>query len=468
VVCLAQLAKTTLVVGVVALLVALNACLPTDPTAPPVDAARAALLVRADLSGTTVATVVVEVTAPDIPDTLVFNIPNANGVASGTIGVPTGSARHIKVRAFDAGGVEADSGSVTVAVRPGVNPIVAIVLMPLAGSVPITVTLGSFAIMVSPPVRGMVVGDTLTVTATILDAGGNPVTGQVVWASFTPGVATIVSTGQQTGRITAVGVGPTMIVGAFGGTAGSATVIVYTPPESSWTHEPEGLIGIADRAGNRDHDFALQDVNGAVATTSGWFNPYPADYADGQLALITDSVAPYPNSVVQVTYPLGWNVGAAPGEVDYSFPQVREFYLGFYFKISKPYQGSDSGHNKIFYLYSPATGVVFEFHQQGSDWIFFMADYISNPGFEVDHYGTARIEGGIWYKVELVASYSNGLIAWWVNGALDRFFPVDLATNAGGGLNRIQLSPTYGGGGAPAKTEVDYVWYNHIHMTGLP
>src|SRR5690349_14795716 len=97
----------------------IGSCLGRDPTSvrppPSVDTA---LRVTADLSGTTAGTVVVEVTAPDIPTTLVFNIPVADRVASGTVTVPAGAARTFTLRAYDAGGVETHRGAVTIDVRP--------------------------------------------------------------------------------------------------------------------------------------------------------------------------------------------------------------------------------------------------------------------------------------------------------------------------------------------------------------
>src|SRR2546427_2552760 len=55
----------------------------------------ATLLIRADVSGTSVATVVVDISAPDLPTTVVFNVPVAAGVASGTLTIPAGSDRTI-------------------------------------------------------------------------------------------------------------------------------------------------------------------------------------------------------------------------------------------------------------------------------------------------------------------------------------------------------------------------------------
>src|SRR5213592_4971079 len=162
-------------------ILALSSCLLREPTGPDGRAEQAILLVRADVSGTLVATVVVQLTAPDIPTPLMFNIPVANGIAAGTITVPAGSNRTITLRAYDAGGVRTHSGSVTVSIQPGANPTIVIVLTPLTGDAPIEATLGSFAVIVTPTADSLLVGDTITLAATILDANGTPVTGQVVW-----------------------------------------------------------------------------------------------------------------------------------------------------------------------------------------------------------------------------------------------------------------------------------------------
>jgi len=210
-------------------LIALGSCLPREPAGPGGRGADARLLVRADVSGTPIATVVVEVTAPDIPTPLVFNILRVDGVATGTITIPAGSNRTIALRAYDAGGVETHSGSVTRDIAPGTNPEISIILAPLTGDVPVTVTLGSFSVIVSPAAVTLPAGDTARLTATILDANGTPVTGQVTWATLAPAVATVVTTGQQTGRVTAVGGGQATVVAAYGGVAGSTTITVAVP-----------------------------------------------------------------------------------------------------------------------------------------------------------------------------------------------------------------------------------------------
>ncbi len=202
-----------------ALLPALVAC-----GAQPLGPGNATLSVVANLSGTLVATVVVEVTAPDIPTTLVFNIPISNGVASGTITIPAGANRTITVRGYDAAGVLTHSGSATVTIQAGANPAVSIVLTSLTGDVPITVTLRAFVVVVTPVSASLSLAGTTTVhlTAAVTDPLGNPVSAVVAWATRNPGVATV----DGTGLVTAAAVGSTSISAIVHGVAGTATITV--------------------------------------------------------------------------------------------------------------------------------------------------------------------------------------------------------------------------------------------------
>ena len=180
------------------------------------------LLVRADVSAAAVATLVAEVTAADIPTALTFNIPIAGSVASGTIIVPAGSSRTVTLRAYDAGSILTHSGSATLNVQPGTNASVAIILTPLTGEQPIVVTLGSFAIAVTPSSPTVRVGSTQPLGASITDWNGTATTGTVSWATKDPGIATVDSTGLVTGA----GVGTTKIAATFRGATGTATVTV--------------------------------------------------------------------------------------------------------------------------------------------------------------------------------------------------------------------------------------------------
>src|SRR2546425_2396316 len=157
----------------VASLLLLAAC-SGDAVAP--GGGEATLFIRADVSGTSVATVVVDVSAPDLPTTVVFNVPVAAGVASGALTIPAGSDRTIVMRAFDAGGVQTHTGSVTLNVQAGPNPTILLVLTPLTANRPIHVTLGSLAVTLSPPAPTLAVAQTLPLHVSITDWNGSHVT----------------------------------------------------------------------------------------------------------------------------------------------------------------------------------------------------------------------------------------------------------------------------------------------------
>ena len=186
---------------------------------PPGDAR---LVLFANLAGTSVTTVVVNVTAPDIPTALVFNIAVLNGIATDTIAIPAGSHRTIAMQAYDAAGVETHSGSILVDIQPGTNATITIVMQPLTGDLPITVSLGSQTVTVSPSALQLAAGDTSRLSASITDWNGHAVAGSVRWATSDPSVATV----DASGLVTAVRSGSTSVVATFQGAGGHATVTV--------------------------------------------------------------------------------------------------------------------------------------------------------------------------------------------------------------------------------------------------
>jgi hypothetical protein len=202
---------------------------------------------------------VVQVTAPDIPSALLFNIPIVAGAAVGTITVPAGSNRTIAIRGYDAGGVQTHGGTLTISLQPGANPTIAIVLTPLTGDAPIEVTLGSFAVTVTPTIDSLLIGDTISFTATILDADGAPVAGPVVWGVLSSRVASVVRTGPRAGRLTAIRPGRTTVVATYAGTAGAAAVAVL-----GWFAAPTGSSAGDGSSRPWDLQTALQGGNGKV------------------------------------------------------------------------------------------------------------------------------------------------------------------------------------------------------------
>lgn len=203
-----------------AVLAAAAACSGDATGLPP--GTEASLQISANVSATTINTLVVEVTAPDLANPLVFNLQVQNGTASGTLKMPPGNSRTITVKAFDSSGQVTHEGSATLDVDNGQNPPVSISLGPRSGHVPVTVTVGDHSVTVSPASATVSAGGTVQLAATVSGAGGDPLNVQVEWATLNPSVATVSSSG----LVTAVAAGQVQIVATYGGVGGSSQITV--------------------------------------------------------------------------------------------------------------------------------------------------------------------------------------------------------------------------------------------------
>ncbi len=99
----------------------------------------------------------------------------------------------------------------------------------ITGSAAATVTAAAVAtVTVAPASSNIVVGDSVPLTATLRDAGGNVLTGRTVtWTSSHPSTRASVS---ATGMVRGVGVGTATITAASEGRTGTATVAVAAVP----------------------------------------------------------------------------------------------------------------------------------------------------------------------------------------------------------------------------------------------
>lgn len=106
-------------------------------------AAPRALLGVYALTPATIRELTVEVSGPGIDPAQFVNLPvDTAGVAAGIIETTAGSARRIVVTAVDTAGIPTHRGDTTLALMPGANPPLALVLRPLGATLGITVTFG--------------------------------------------------------------------------------------------------------------------------------------------------------------------------------------------------------------------------------------------------------------------------------------------------------------------------------------
>jgi hypothetical protein len=219
---------------------------------PPPDEGSAALQVVASSVPATVKTLVIELTAADIPAPRVFNVGVSGGTASGTITVPVGRSRTLTIRAYDGGGIESHRGATTVHVHPGVNPAVSISLGPLQGQQSIDVRVESLVITVTPGAVTLRVNQSARLQAAVKTAAGDLVDvapTDIRWATLKPNVAAV-GTG---GDVLGVSAGSATIVAVYAGVGGSAAITVEPVLAFLGAGDPEKcaatLLGTGGQAG---------------------------------------------------------------------------------------------------------------------------------------------------------------------------------------------------------------------------
>lgn len=202
---------------------ALAAALSVASCEAPISAPQPAdIYVEIELPAITISTVVVEVEAVDITTPLAFPLTVSGVTASGTITIPSGTARLIRVRAFDAIGIETHNGTAVRNVVPGTNPALAITLLPRGASLPITISVGAITITLTPANDTLAVGDTARILSSVTD-GVSPIPdATTVWASLHPAVATVSTNGLVTARTPGVAT----VIGTYGGVGAAASVTV--------------------------------------------------------------------------------------------------------------------------------------------------------------------------------------------------------------------------------------------------
>jgi uncharacterized protein YjdB len=337
-----------------------------------------------------------------------------------------------------------------------------------AGSVTITATsegkTGSAAVTVnvvpvasvslSPAATSVQVGQTVQLTATLLDANGLPLSGRLItWASSSAAVAAV-----SGGFVTGITSGTVTITATSEGKSGTATVTVTPapppPPGGSWPNEPAGYTLVTD--------FGWDALN-----TAGWLNATASDITNGKVAIVTDNTAPLsPPYVLQIFYPIGFVGGTAPATEYFSMsaPLPPALYVGFWWKPSNPWQGHSSGVNKILFVHpSDGSNIVLKmlgsappYHTQVT------TEFPSGTTNWSENVDATPVALGQWHRLELYINYSGGVVKWWMDGQLKGSYTG--LPYPGSGFLEPSFSPTWGGTG-DVKTENDYYWIDHVHVS---
>lgn len=207
-----------------------------------------------------------------------------------------------------------------------------------------------------------------------------------------------------------------------------------------WPNEPTNGVIISD------HNFTVCEAN-------GW---------TGNCGFIrSDPTAPLsPSSIMRWEY--NTSTGFGGGEVSHPL-NVTQVYIGYLFKLSNPFEGADSGANKMTFGWdgdfghgywtkafgAPGGGPFFvEFHLQGTD---SRIDNCHTGGygecFNRAWDGPTPITLGVWHRVELYYKHSscmtcqNGVAKVWLDNRLE----IDLSTlnTPDGMIVDVTFTPTW-------------------------
>jgi hypothetical protein len=229
-------------------------------------------------------------------------------------------------------------------------------------------------------------------------------------------------------------------------------------PGGGWPNEPAGFKLATD------YDFGdaiPQTQQSSYLCGTRWQIIYNSG---GSVTRVTDSTAPFSSPyVVQFTYPTGMRDGSAPGTIYWDSLNSAAVYIGWWWKPSKPWQTDRSGTNKIAFLFIWGKTMFISMHNYGSHYGLQVEDEYGNTVNYDPNVTTTPITLGQWHRIEwYVNAGSGGLMKWWLDGALQGSYA---NTNFPGNFTMFQFSPTWGGNGGDVKTETDYYWYDHVHLS---
>jgi uncharacterized protein YjdB len=197
----------------------------------------------------------------------------------------------------------------------------------VAGTAAVTVAQQPAAVTVTPATSTLVsLGESVQLAAAVVDAGGNPITGQAVeWTSSDAAVATV----DGAGLVTAVGDGTTQVTATSGGVPGTATVVVaQTPAQLAILTQPSGgleggaldvqpVIELQDALGSRVASDNSTDVSAALEA-----NPAGANVVGASTATVQQGVATFADLGVSASgsgFTLSFSAGALPPVVSGPF-----------------------------------------------------------------------------------------------------------------------------------------------------
>ena len=224
-------------------------------------------------------------------------------------------------------------------------------------------------------------------------------------------------------------------------------------PSGTWPHEPSGASVIGDQGFN------------SLTTGDGWTI---ADNTSGLGSVVSDGTAPFsPTGVLQYLYPVGFTGGTGPAAEWHGLPGLSQVFVGLWWKVSNPWQGHASNVNKIAFLF-PGSGGDMYIAMYGTPGGPYELKVIPQfPGLPSNwlepNVAHVPVQLGTWHRIEWLINYNGGVVQWWLDGQLvGSYTGVPFPSGA---MTEFKMSSTWGGIGG-SKSEDDYYWFDHVHVSG--
>lgn len=222
-----------------------------------------------------------------------------------------------------------------------------------------------------------------------------------------------------------------------------------------WAHEPAGLSTLTDHAWT---DLA-----------SGGWNRRPS----GDDRVVADPTAPAaPATALEYVFPVGFPGGTAPATHYFPVSGRTELFIGLEFEVSQPWQGHASFINKVQFLYTRSSDVAMVMYggKTGPYELRVMPQWPENHSTWLTPNVTKDpVTLGGWHRLEWQLKYESaygagdGIIRWWLDGALVGDY-ANVRYPNDGGFTEYQISPTWGGVG-DMKTEADFYRFNRSYIS---
>jgi hypothetical protein len=272
----------------------------------------------------------------------------------------------------------------------------------------------------------------------------------VAWQATGGSISTagLYTAGNQAGTFRVIAAATDPVSGTARADSATVTIRAATPPPpppppgdmASCGNEPAGMRV----ATNTPWDAVPPPLPQHDAYGWGW------EYTDRNLSIVQDPTAPRsPGNVLRTTYPAGFRGGSAPANIEVDLEgSPTTVYVCYWVKRSANWTDNGNAGTKFFFVYATSSHGYVAMNRNLTHHFALESGSVPN----IDYYGPPD-DVGTWRKYEYLfvantPGQANGTFTAWKNGVpfMSRTGIRWAADGRTPAFNRVQWSPTYGGG----------------------